>query len=118
MSCGVFYSARFALVYHFAARFQSQAGPAPGKPGTGPACECSKKTTDCALNVLEAAHIPLKYDRRQRAYVLPDKEWALTVGSLATYDALAFALTLSLLSGSIKAYHKGSEFFYSPHTRG
>jgi predicted DNA-binding transcriptional regulator YafY len=59
------------------------------------ACECSTKTIQRDLRLLEAAQIPIDYDPVEHSYYLPDKGWSAPLVSLTARDALALAFLRS-----------------------
>lgn len=79
-------------------------GRRPGRPlgraALAAACECSLKTIERDLRLLESAHVPVDYDPQERAYVLPDKRAVSSLLTLTTTDALALALMRGLLANA------------------
>jgi predicted DNA-binding transcriptional regulator YafY len=73
-----------------------RAGHPLGRPALADACECSIKSVGRAIGMLKAAHIPLEYDAKERAYTLPDKGWTLTTSALTASNVLALTLACSL----------------------
>lgn len=98
-----------------------------GRKELAQACECSVKTIARDLELLQAARIPLEYDKAERAFFLPDKGWAITTSFLSASDVTALSLSLSLfacgdlpsaLSDQLEVAIDKVSSGLSPHLRG
>lgn len=85
----------FTILHLVSAR---RAGRPLGRTALANACQCSTKTIDRDLKLLEAAHVPVRYERQERAYTLPDKSAVTSLVTMTPTDALALALMRGLLA--------------------
>ncbi len=90
---------RVARLFKIVSLAHSQTGARPlGRPALAESCGCDVRTVQRDLDLLLEAGIPIAYDARRRAYVLPEKGWSLPSASLTAADALALALAHGILS--------------------
>ena len=84
---------RVARLFKIVALVRSQPPGRPlGRQELADACECSTRTVQRDIRLLQEASIPIEYVESKRAYVLPEKDWVFPVASLTAEDALALAL--------------------------
>ena len=90
---------RVARLFKIITLIRSQPPGRPlGRQELADACACDKRTIQRDLQLLQEAGIPVDYDPRCRAYVLPDKGWVFPIAPLTAEDALALALARGVLS--------------------
>ena len=90
---------RVARLFKILTLVRSQTRGRPlGRQELADACACDKRTIQRDLQLLQEAGIPVDYDPRCRAYVLPDKGWVFPIAPLTAEDALALALARGVLS--------------------
>ena len=90
---------RVARLFKIITLVRSQTRGRPlGRQELADACACDKRTIQRDLQMLQEAGIPVDYDPRCRAYVLPDKGWVFPIAALTPEDALALALARGVLS--------------------
>ena len=90
---------RVARLFKIVTHVQSQTRGRPlGRTALAQACGCDVRTIQRDLALLLEAGIPISYDRRRRAYVLPEKGWTFPVAPLTGEDALALALLRGIVA--------------------
>ena len=75
-------------------------GRSLGRAELAQACECNIRTIQRDLQLLQEAGIPVEYDYRQKAYMLPEKGWIFPIAPMTVEDALALALARGIVSTS------------------
>jgi len=75
-------------------------GRSLGRAELAQACECNIRTIQRDLQLLQEAGIPVEYDYRQKAYMIPEKGWIFPIAPMTVEDALALALARGIVSTS------------------
>jgi len=78
--------------------FTAPPGAHLGRDELSLVCGCDPRTIQRDIDLLRGAGVPLEYDRRAHAYILPDKDWAFPIVRLTPQDTLALALVRGLLT--------------------
>lgn len=90
--------AKLARLFKIVTLVSAPAGYVLGRRELAASCGCDVRTVQRDLALLAQAGIPIDYDKRSRAYRLPEKGWTFPVAALTAQDALALALLRGLVS--------------------
>jgi len=90
--------AKLARLFKIVTLVSAPAGCVLGRRELAASCGCDVRTVQRDLALLAQAGIPIDYDKRSRAYRLPEKGWTFPVAALTAQDALALALLRGLVS--------------------